>query len=48
MLAIKDLEQYCKSVTYNGIEKDGKTLTQGGYSNRIIVDENSILRIPEN
>lgn len=48
MLAIKDLEQYWKSVTYNGIEKDGKTLTQGGYSNRIIVDENSILRIPEN
>ncbi|HZB64335.1 MAG TPA: hypothetical protein VE307_03390 [Nitrososphaeraceae archaeon] len=50
MLAIKDLEQYCKSVTYtyNGIEKDGKTLTQGGYSNRIIVDENYILRIPEN
>lgn len=44
------LEQYCKSVTYtyNGIEKDGKTLTQGGYSNRIIVDENYILRMPDN
>ena len=44
------LEQYGKSVTYtyNGIEKDGKTLTQGGYSNRIIVDENYILRMPDN
>ena len=36
----KGLEQYCNSVltTYNGIEKDGKTPTQGGYSNKIIVD----------
>ena len=44
------LEQYCSNVltTYNGIEKDGKTPTQGGYSNKIIVDENYILRIPDN
>jgi uncharacterized zinc-type alcohol dehydrogenase-like protein len=44
------LEQYCKSITYtyNGIEKDGKTLTQGGYSNTIIVNENYVLRMPEN
>jgi uncharacterized zinc-type alcohol dehydrogenase-like protein len=44
------LEQYCSNVltTYNGIEKDGKTPTQGGYSNKIIVDENYILHIPDN
>jgi alcohol dehydrogenase (NADP+) len=44
------LEQYCSNLltTYNGIEKDGKTPTQGGYSNKIIVDENYILRMPDN
>jgi uncharacterized zinc-type alcohol dehydrogenase-like protein len=45
------LEQYCiegPTLTYNAIERDGKTPTQGGYSNKIIVDENYVLRIPEN
>lgn len=44
------IEQYCSNVltTYNGIEKDGKTATQGGYSNKIVVDENYILRMPDN
>ncbi|HJT86176.1 MAG TPA: NAD(P)-dependent alcohol dehydrogenase [Nitrososphaeraceae archaeon] len=44
------LEQYCANIltTYNSIEKDGKTPTQGGYSNKIIVDENYILRMPDN
>ena len=44
------MEQYCSNVltTYNGIEKDGKTPTQGGYSNKIVVDENYILRMPDN
>ncbi len=45
----KNLEQYCTSgmvTTYNGTEKDG-TSTQGGYSNRIVVDENYVLRIPD-
>lgn len=44
------LEQYCKNgmvTTYNGVEKDG-TLTQGGYSSKITVDENYILKIPDN
>lgn len=44
----KNLEQYCTGgmvTTYNGTEKDGAQ-TQGGYSNRIIVDENYVLRIP--
>ena len=45
----KNLEQYCTDgmvTTYNGTEKDGTT-TQGGYSNRIVVDENYVLRIPD-
>jgi len=46
----KGLEQYCNNIltTYNGIEKDGKTPTQGGYSNKIIVDEIYVLRMPDN
>ena len=45
----KNLEQYCTDgmvTTYNGTEKDG-TITQGGYSNKIVVDENYVLRIPD-
>lgn len=44
-----DLEQYCLNGfngTYNAFEKDGKTPTQGGYSDVIVVDENYVLRIP--
>ena len=43
-------EQYCErglTLTYNGYERDGKTPTYGGYSARITVDENYVLRIPE-
>ena len=43
------LEQYCQGgmvLTYSGLEKDGKTVTQGGYSNKIVVDENYVLKIP--
>jgi uncharacterized zinc-type alcohol dehydrogenase-like protein len=43
------LEQYCSvrtSWTYNGREKD-ETPTYGGYSERIVVDENYVLRIPD-
>ena len=46
------LEQYCvegATWTYNSVERDDrKTPTQGGYSNKIVVDENYVLRIPEN
>jgi uncharacterized zinc-type alcohol dehydrogenase-like protein len=35
------------NLTYNGYEKDGKTPTYGGYSTRITVDENYVLRIPK-
>ncbi|HJW19285.1 MAG TPA: NAD(P)-dependent alcohol dehydrogenase [Candidatus Nitrosotalea sp.] len=45
----KNLEQYCTDgmvTTYNGTEKDG-TVTFGGYSTSIVVDENYVLRIPD-
>jgi uncharacterized zinc-type alcohol dehydrogenase-like protein len=45
-----DLEQYCLngvSYTYNSTEQDHVTLTQGGYSGKIVVDENYVLRIPD-
>ena len=43
------LEQYCKpgaNFTYNAIDKDG-TVTQGGYSQAVVVNENFVLHIPE-
>jgi uncharacterized zinc-type alcohol dehydrogenase-like protein len=33
--------------TYNSVERDGKTPTYGGYSTRITVNENYVLRIPD-
>jgi uncharacterized zinc-type alcohol dehydrogenase-like protein len=45
----RGLEQYCTGgnvVTYNGLDKDGAP-TYGGYSDRIVVDENFVLRIPD-
>lgn len=47
----RGLEQYCQNgmvTTYNGTERDGRTVTQGGYSDKIVVDENYVLRMPEN
>jgi uncharacterized zinc-type alcohol dehydrogenase-like protein len=47
----RGLEQFClegMTGTYNGLERDGKTPTQGGYSNQIVVDEKYVLRIPRN
>ncbi|NVD41432.1 NAD(P)-dependent alcohol dehydrogenase [Ensifer sp. HO-A22] len=45
-----DLEHYMPGlvVTYNGVEADGKTATQGGYSDSIVVKEGYVLSIPEN
>lgn len=43
-------EQFCErgfSATYNGYEQDGRTMTFGGYSQRITVDEAFVVRIPE-
>ncbi|QNI33260.1 NAD(P)-dependent alcohol dehydrogenase [Alloacidobacterium dinghuense] len=44
------LEQYCAVGavwTYNAKEKDGEP-TFGGYSNKIVTDENYVLRLPDN
>ena len=43
------LQQYCQGgwvLTYSGLEKDGKTVTQGGYSTKIVVDESFTLKLP--
>lgn len=45
------LEQYCDfgmTGTYNSKDRETGVPTQGGYSNRIVVDENYVLRMPEN
>lgn len=41
-------EQYCKTrvLTYNAIGRDGQP-TQGGYSQKIVVDERFVVRIPD-
>lgn len=47
----KGLEQYClegATLTYNDLEKNSDNKTQGGYSNKIVVNEEYVLRIPEN
>ena len=45
-----DLEQYCPEWvgTYGGYDKHLGTNTYGGYSERIVVDEAFILRVPQN
>lgn len=45
------LEQFCEpgaTQTYNSPDKHLNTQTYGGYSERIVVDEDFVLRIPEN
>ena len=47
----QNLEQYClngMTGTYNSVEPDGKTRTYGGYSEKIVVNENYVLKIPTN
>jgi uncharacterized zinc-type alcohol dehydrogenase-like protein len=44
------LEQYCEpgmTGTYNGPEQDGGGNTYGGYSDKIVVREEFVLRVPE-
>ncbi|MFN7104473.1 MAG: NAD(P)-dependent alcohol dehydrogenase [Pseudorhizobium sp.] len=45
-----DNEQYMPGLvqTYNSVEADGKTATQGGYSDHIVVKEGYVLSIPDN
>ncbi|MEP7142682.1 MAG: NAD(P)-dependent alcohol dehydrogenase [Ferruginibacter sp.] len=44
------LEQYCQGgavYTYSALEKDGKTVAQGGYSSKIVVDERFVLKVSD-
>jgi uncharacterized zinc-type alcohol dehydrogenase-like protein len=44
------LEQYCvegNTQTYNGMERDGKAIAFGGYSNNFVVDEDYALHVAE-
>ena len=44
------LQQYCTggpSFTYNSMEQDRKTITYGGYSNLVVVNEDFVLHISE-
>ncbi|MBD9448860.1 MULTISPECIES: NAD(P)-dependent alcohol dehydrogenase [unclassified Rhizobium] len=45
-----DREQYMPGLvgTYNDFEADGKTRTQGGYSDSIVVKEGYVMSIPDN
>lgn len=43
-------EQYClegMTPTYNGRERGSQALTQGGYSTRVTVEEDYVLRVPD-
>jgi uncharacterized zinc-type alcohol dehydrogenase-like protein len=47
----KQLQQFCvegMTATYNARERDRRTLSQGGYSDKIVVNEDYVLRIPDN
>lgn len=46
----REMEQYCAegmTGTYNTLERDGKTLAQGGYSSDIVTDRRFVFRISE-
>ena len=48
---LKGLSQYCDegmTGTYNALERDGKTVAQGGYSNRFVVNQNYAVNVPPN
>ncbi len=45
------LEQYCEdgfTATYNGKDRQSGAITYGGYSTRVVVNEDFVLRVPEN
>ncbi|MGL2967050.1 NAD(P)-dependent alcohol dehydrogenase [Flavobacterium sp. XGLA_31] len=47
----QDLEQYCLNGwvgTYNSADKHLGTMTYGGYSEKVVVDENYVLKVPAN
>lgn len=48
---LRGLEQYCETgmvATYNAIERDGKTVALGGYSNNFVIDADYAVHIPDN
>ncbi len=48
---LKGLQQYCENGntgTYNGYERDGKTIAFGGYSNNFVIDADFAVHIPKN
>ena len=48
---LKGLQQYCvegMTGTYNGYERDGKTVAMGGYSNNFVINEDYAVTIPDN
>ncbi|WP_026978730.1 NAD(P)-dependent alcohol dehydrogenase [Flavobacterium tegetincola] len=47
----QDLEQYCSNGwvgTYNGEDKHSEGYTFGGYSEKVVVDQNFVLKVPTN
>jgi len=48
-MCLKGEEQYCPTYvsTYNAIERDGR-VAQGGFSNRIVMAEKFVIRVPPN
>ena len=48
---VQGLQQYCvegMTGTYNGYERDGKTVAMGGYSNNFVINEDYAVKIPDN
>jgi uncharacterized zinc-type alcohol dehydrogenase-like protein len=48
---VRGLQQYCvegMTGTYNGYERDGKTVAMGGYSNNFVINEDYAVSIPDN
>ena len=44
------LEQYCSegmTATYNGVDRHDESITYGGYSDRIVVSERFVVKVPE-
>lgn len=47
---VAGLQQYClegMTGTYNQLERDGKTVAMGGYSNRFVINEDYAVHIPK-
>lgn len=47
---VQGLQQYClegMTGTYNGLERDGKTVAMGGYSNNFVINEDYAVKIPD-